>query len=71
MKTSIEIKKLPTTVWYQGVHTNWAGKSEETIEQIVKQGFATIYPAYSYGRKKTYKKTKPSYIPLHRINAVE
>ena len=73
MKKSIRnIKALPFIISYNDGYNVWEGRTENRMAEIIKQGYAEVYPAHSRDAKKMiYKATVKEYIPLHCILSVK
>lgn len=65
--TAKEIRNLPYTVISEQLPYG-QGKSDDSMETIVKQGYATVYPLDGlYNNVKRYRQCTPFFIPLAQV----
>lgn len=66
-RTAKEIKDMPYTVISEQLPYG-QGKSDDSMEIIVKRGFATVYPVNSkYKNRNRYRQCTPFFIPLAQV----
>ena len=66
-RTAKEIKDMPYTVISEQLPYG-QGKSDDSMEVIVKRGYATVYPIeIKHNNVKRYRQCTPFFIPLAQV----
>lgn len=55
--------------WQSSIDQIWTGRTNDSIESIIKKGYAVVYPARNHDGS-VLKDTEPDYIPLHQIFSI-